>query len=236
MTVGLVIFARFDSARLPGKALLAIDGRPLLGHVVDRARRISGGRPVIVATSERAVDDGIAAFAESERVRVFRGSTDDVAGRALACAEAFGLGWFARICGDRPFHDPGLADDLIDRAERENLDLATNAPGKTFPPGLTVEIVRTDALRRATKSALKADDREHVTQYFYRYPSEFRIGTLQADAPFPAGVSLVVDTPQDLARARWIASRVPRPVAAAGMGAIVALADAWQQRNGRPGA
>ena len=40
MKVGAIIFSRMDSKRLPGKALVEIEGRSMLGRVIDRAKRI----------------------------------------------------------------------------------------------------------------------------------------------------------------------------------------------------
>ncbi len=47
----VVIPARFDSARLPGKVLLPIGGRPMLHWVCERARA-SGAEQVVVATDD----------------------------------------------------------------------------------------------------------------------------------------------------------------------------------------
>src|SRR5580658_6458076 len=47
----VVIPARFDSARLPGKVLLPIGGRPMLHWVCERARA-SGAAQVVVATDD----------------------------------------------------------------------------------------------------------------------------------------------------------------------------------------
>ena len=38
--IGAIIFSRFDSNRLFGKALIDIQGRSLLGRVIDRAKRL----------------------------------------------------------------------------------------------------------------------------------------------------------------------------------------------------
>ena len=54
--LGIIIFSRFDSQRLPGKALLDIEGRCLLGRVIDRAKLIKGTNEIIVATSNREID------------------------------------------------------------------------------------------------------------------------------------------------------------------------------------
>ena len=51
MTIGAIIFSRFSSQRLPGKALIDIQGRELLGRVIDRSRHIKNIDEIIVATS-----------------------------------------------------------------------------------------------------------------------------------------------------------------------------------------
>lgn len=203
---GVLIFARLDSRRLPGKVLLDIGGRPMLGHVIARAKRIEGATLVAVATSDRGGDDPIAAFAEREGARVFRGALDDVAGRALAAARAFGLERFARICADRPFFDPGLVMALLARHRRERLDLATTLFPRTWPPGLTAEVVGTSALARALEHTDDLEDREHVTRYFYAHADEFRIGNADSPSEDLSDLRLVVDDTADLDRARWIAA------------------------------
>ena len=60
----IIVFARMDSVRLPGKALADLCGRPMLGRVLDRVRRAKRGGRIVVATSERKSDDEIAAFAD----------------------------------------------------------------------------------------------------------------------------------------------------------------------------
>jgi 3-deoxy-manno-octulosonate cytidylyltransferase (CMP-KDO synthetase) len=50
----VVIPARFDSARLPGKVLLPIGGRPMLHWVCERARA-SGAEQVVVATDDERI-------------------------------------------------------------------------------------------------------------------------------------------------------------------------------------
>jgi spore coat polysaccharide biosynthesis protein SpsF (cytidylyltransferase family) len=223
---GVLVFARLDSRRLPGKVLLDIGGRPMLGHVIARAKRIEGAALVAVATSDRGADDPIAALTEREGVRVFRGALDDVAGRGLAAARAFGLERFARVCADRPFFDPDLATTLLARHRRERLDLATTLFPRTWPPGLTTEIVGTAALARALERTDDPEDREHVTRYFYAHADEFRIGNAAPPADDLSDLRLVVDDAADLDRARWIADGLADAPAAA-LADIVRRARSW---------
>ena len=103
--IGAIIFSRFDSSRLYGKALIDIEGRCLLGRVIDRAKLIKGISNIVVATSERKVDDPIQEFAKNEGIGTYRGSCDDVYKRAIEACNKFKFDIFARICGDRPFLD-----------------------------------------------------------------------------------------------------------------------------------
>lgn len=226
MPLGLIVFARLDSRRLPAKALRDVAGRPLLGRVLDRVRAVRPSRPIVVATSDRTLDDPIAAFAVSEDIALFRGSADDVLGRALACAEAFGLSAVVRISGDSPFIDPALIERSIARFETvpNGVDVVTTIMPKTFPPGTSVEVIGIDALRRMAAAATNPDEREHVTLYLYRNPSSFRIEAIVAPDARYQGVVLTVDEAHDLDRAAWIAEALGARAAVAPLDDVAALA------------
>ncbi|WP_395453909.1 cytidylyltransferase domain-containing protein (plasmid) [Azospirillum melinis] len=209
----IVVFSRFDSFRLPGKALLDIDGRCLLGRVLDRvhhaAKSWSGSHcPVIMATSPRPVADRIAAFGEAEGYAVFRGTADDVAARALDCAHAYALDWLIRILGDSPFIDPAVIRDIAALYLSCDAGIVTNVWPRSFPAGSSVDAIATSALRRILRETDDIAHREHVTSYGYAKSERFRIVNLSSGNPAWAGRSLAVDSPVDLERARWIATRL----------------------------
>ena len=82
---------------------------------------VAGLNAIVLATSDRPIDDPLAAFAAANELALFRGDPDDVAGRALACAERFGLDYFARVNGDSPFLEPALLGEAIRRATTDAL-------------------------------------------------------------------------------------------------------------------
>ena len=225
---GLIIFARLDSRRLPGKVLHNLKGRPMLGRVIDRVRRIPGSLPIVVATSDRPVDDAIAAFATGEGVTVFRGAADDVAGRALACAEVHGFDAFVRISADSPFVDPQVAATVMRLFDERTPDVATNTFPRSFPPGTSVEVVAKDALRRASRMMTESDEKEHVTLHFYRNPESFRIVNLSADDDRYRGIHLAVDTAIDLERTAWILDQLETAELDASLDQIAKLAGRWK--------
>lgn len=230
-TTGIIVFARMESKRLPGKSLAPIRGRPLLGHVLDRCRRVRAATPVVVATTERAADDAIARFARGEGVPVFRGAAEDVAARALACARAYRMDRFVRISADSPFIDPALVDEAVRRHEAGGWDVVTDVFPRTYPPGVSVEVIATETLARVLERTSDPADREHVTRYVYGHPHEFRICNMGDDPARYLGVTLTVDTPDDLARTEWMMAEAARPPADIALDDVVALARRWLGRG-----
>lgn len=228
---GLILFARFDSTRLPGKMLMDLGGRPLLGRVLDRAQRVKGQHKIVVATSDRDIDDPIVRFAEHEDIAVFRGSIDNVAGRALACCETFGFDRFARICADRPF----LPYELIDRAlalqQEQNLDLATNALEKSYPSGTMTEVITRQAMQRVCDETSATDDLEHVTKFIYTNAENFRIANFSSGDSNWASLNLSIDTQADMDRTNWMFDQLGDHPEQASIEAVIALTQKWEEEN-----
>jgi len=218
----ILVFARMDSVRLPGKALADLCGRPMLGRALDRVRRARLCRRVVVATSERELDDDIADFAREEGVEVHRGNDTDVAQRALGCCDALGLDAFVRISGDSPFMPPELIDRALETMHLENAEVVTNVFPRSYPAGMSVEVIKVDALRRAHE-CMTAAEREHVTSVFYGAPDAWRIVNFSAPAPAYSGLRFTVDTAAELEVARSLTARLlPKPELAA-LADVVAL-------------
>jgi spore coat polysaccharide biosynthesis protein SpsF len=203
--IGVIILARLDSSRLPGKALADVSGRPLLWYI---ASRLIGKAtfPVILATSERPVDDRLAQVAEGFGLLVFRGPLEDVAARFLAAADTYGLDAAFRANGDSPFVELSLLRDAARLYQERDVDLVTNLRPRTHPYGVSVELVRISALRSCMEKTSNRDDREHVTSALYRMLPAERIASIveagqPADGP-QTRVRLTVDNAGDLAAFR----------------------------------
>lgn len=213
MRVGIVIQARMSSARLPGKVLAPVRGRPVLGYVLDRLAAAGTGDVTLVATSTHASDDPVAAFCAERGVACLRGPLEDVAARfALAC-ERHGLDAFVRICGDSPLIDPGLVDAAVTAFRDRRPDMVTNCRPKRYPAGQSVEVLDAAAFLRAVPRMREHTQREHVTPYFHEHASEYAIHALTADQDH-SDVRLVVDTPEDLIAFERLLAAMTRPLAA----------------------
>ena len=171
-TVG-IIQARMRSERLPGKILSPLCGRPLLALLAKRVSRARVDEWWLATTSDPA-DDVTEAWGFELGLRVFRGHATNVLSRFLAVADETGADWLVRATADNPFVDAPLVDALV-LARDGALDAkTTDAEGiESFRPrggrpvGYGVELVRADALRRASAAipASQPFHRTHVTSW-----------------------------------------------------------------------
>jgi spore coat polysaccharide biosynthesis protein SpsF len=173
-----IIQARMSSERLPGKVLLPLRGIPVLTHVIGRLRRAAMLDEVVVATSDRAGDDPVAALAAAENAAVYRGSLTDVLGRYAGAAAACGADVVVRVTADCPLICPEVVDAMMARyasAAKGKPSIVSNARERTFPRGLDAEVFSRAALDMASRDAKEPHQREHVTPYIYEHPGMFPV-------------------------------------------------------------
>jgi 3-deoxy-manno-octulosonate cytidylyltransferase (CMP-KDO synthetase) len=119
----IVIPARYESTRLPGKPLLEISGKPLIHLVYERA---SGSRlkdRVIIATDDRRIMDAASSFgAESVMTSSSCKSGTDRVFEAVKDTDA---DLIVNVQGDEPFIRPDMIDLLFSVMENESPDVAT---------------------------------------------------------------------------------------------------------------
>ena len=193
-----IIQARMGSTRLPGQSLEVIEARPLLLHVVDRARAATLIDDVWIATTTQPEDDRIAETADSNGVAVYRGSVEDVLDRYVGAARAAAADTVVRLTADDPLKDPQIIDKVV-RAliEGSHVDYASNTLEPTYPEGLDVEVFARHTLERASREAALPSEREHVTPYIWKHPEIFRLVSIKDDID-RSHMRWTVDYPADL--------------------------------------
>jgi spore coat polysaccharide biosynthesis protein SpsF len=185
------------STRLPGKVLKPLLGEPMLARQIERTVRSQRIDRLVVATSNDPSDDPIQALCEKLRVRVFRGSLDDVLGRYWGAVRMFGpTRHVVRLTGDCPLTDWEVIDAVIDHHLAEGADYTSNTEKLTFPKGLDVEVFKSGHLETAYYEARDPYEREHVTPFFYRNPDRFQVANLECNPPL-GELRWTVDTPED---------------------------------------
>jgi len=172
-----IVQARMGSTRLPGKVLLPLAGRPVLGHVVERLSYCSTLAGVVVATTTQASDDAVAEFCDDAGVPVFRGSEDDVLDRYHQASAQFEADPVVRITADCPAIDPTVVDQVVNGFLEGEYDLF-GLMGE-FPDGLDCTVFARSALDRAWEEATLASEREHVGPYIQNHPDLFQTSGIE---------------------------------------------------------
>lgn len=209
--VGLILLCRYNSSRLPGKILKRVGEKTVLETIYERLLQARGAEEIVVATSVESTDDVIADFCEERQIRYFRGDLEDVASRFLACAQASGFDFAGRVNGDNLFADIPTIQRAIQLAGTDKFDLITNVPGRTFPAGMTVEVVRTSFFQEVMARVDDARLREHVTLHFYENEGVGRRYIIRCSGLKGAqGADFAIDRAEDLERARKMVGRMNR--------------------------
>ena len=129
---GILITARLKSTRLPGKALIDLNGRPLLAYQLERIRS-STDVPIVVCTSTNRQDDLLEKFAEEMGCLCFRGSEEDVLDRYLRCAVLHNIDRMYITYADEPFTDIDLLKITFSEMDRSEMIWVRN---DAYPDGV----------------------------------------------------------------------------------------------------
>jgi spore coat polysaccharide biosynthesis protein SpsF len=206
MNVVAIIQARMGSTRLPGKVLMDLGGKTVLARVVDRLRRATRVKEIVVATTDSAADEAIVRECHQLEVLTFRGSELDVLDRYHEAARVFAAQAVVRITSDCPVIDPELVDETVRMFHDQRADYASNSLMPSYPRGLDTEVFTTVALERAWREAHEPYQREHVTPYFYEHPELFNVISLGSRIDY-CQYRWTLDTAADLTLLRKIYAR-----------------------------
>ena len=181
MRIVAVIPARMGSERLPGKVLLPVRGKPLLGHLIDRVRMCRGIDEVVVATSDKPENDAIENYCASRSILTFHGSEDDVLSRLDGVMRLMHADTGVLLFGDGPLIDPRIIDDCINVfCDAGEYDLVSNDLKTNWPPGMEVEVFGAAAIEDANASCVDPAVREHGTLFIRTQPERYRLYNIDA--------------------------------------------------------
>lgn len=119
----VVIPARWQSSRLPGKALADLDGKPLVVRTAENAARMTLADRVVVATDDRRILEAVEAAGLDA---VMTGDHATGTDRVGEVARADGADLVLNLQGDEPLLDPADADGVVAALQADpGADLAT---------------------------------------------------------------------------------------------------------------
>lgn len=200
---GVIIQARMGSTRLPGKILMDMEGKSLLGWIVERTKQLPDDFVVVIATSNLKIDDVVEDFCKENNVACFRGDEANVLSRYFLCATQYGFDNIVRMTGDNPFPDMEELVRLINFHKNNHFDYSECH--STLPIGVGMEVFSFYALEQSMKKAYLPKHFEHVDEYILDNKNLFRCGTMTVDDSknYP-DIRLTVDTEGDYRKACYI--------------------------------
>lgn len=190
----VIVQSRLGSQRFPRKALADLRGKPLIAHVVEKAKRLADARVVLAVPyaemeQYRDLNLGVDVYGAEKQ------ATDDVLGRFVAvAAQNQGFNPLVRVTGDCPMWRSDIARIAINTFQCTRAEYVSNVH-EGYEDGTDVEVFSRTALVMADKWSESEYDREHVTPWMRR---NLPLATVLPQYHSRGKTS--IDTPEDLER------------------------------------
>lgn len=219
-----VVQARMGSSRVPGKAMLDLSGRPLLGHMIDRVRRVRHVGPIVLATSTDPRNGPMIDFARAEGLAVFcHPMEDDLAGRVAGAIRDLPGDTVLKVGGDCPFIDPDVLQLMVDAALADPAaDFVSNRVEWSYPLGLSADVLSRRAIAWADANLVAPEDRELFAVYIRDHRDRFKVVPIVHHEKLNH-LGWTVDEPADVIFACEMFARLHRPGHIFGMGEMLDL-------------
>ena len=189
----IILQARLDSKRLSGKALLPLDGKPIIFRVMEALNNVPVDLRLLACPDDSFTV--LSPIAAEAGFKIHAGPKEDVLERYCQAIRRFGIKRVIRATGDNPFVFADAAIAVNKEAIKHNADYAGYLE---LPIGAGVESVSATALLRAASLAVTSYDREHVCPFLYNHPEIFNVYRPIAPKIWQApGLRLTVDTQED---------------------------------------
>ncbi|MBI1811563.1 MAG: 3-deoxy-manno-octulosonate cytidylyltransferase [Nitrospirae bacterium] len=160
MTAIVIIPARYESTRFPGKPLAPLNGKPLIRHVYENSKKSKLAEDVIVATDSEAIFKTVIEFGGKAvmTAKEHASGTDRIA----EVAASLDYDIIVNVQGDEPLIRAEMIDDVIrllddKRAAMGTLIKKIEDPEEIFDPNVVKAVF----------------DKEGFAMYFSRAPIAF---------------------------------------------------------------
>ena len=223
----VIIQARMESSRFPGKVCSNFLGQSMLLFLLDRLSRMTTPHTLVVASPDTPPNHAIADLCAKHGYAccLVPGDPNDVVTRYISVLGQYDHKTIVRVLADSPLTDPVMIDAMVRRHWHQAPPVITDRAvfqGPALTPtvrpcpaqhtgvalewgdGLEIDIFDRAMLYTIHHEATLPSDREHVAPYAWRQPARFRTQTY----PCPWDLSWLrvsIDTPEDLALVERVA-------------------------------
>ena len=161
-TKAIFITVRTGSTRLPNKALLKINNKETIIHLIDRVKKSKQADKIILCTTKLKEDDVLCEIAKQNGIDYFRGSVRDKLERWNGACDRFNIDFFVTADGDDLLCEPELIDLAFEQYDRTGVDFIQ---AKEIICGSFTYGIKTTALKEVC-SIKDTNDTEMMWVYF----------------------------------------------------------------------
>ena len=196
--IGVFVICRMKSTRLKNKALLKLDKKETIVHVIDKCLDIKGVDHVLLATSYLKEDLTLVKFLKAKyknRIKYILGDPDDVLQRILMGCNKYSIDTAIRVTGDCPVISSEIIEFLIKNHIKNNSDLTCAI---NFAVGTAGEIYSVGSLEQILLKTKKARYSEYLPFYYFNNTSYFKITKCHLPKKLIGKYRLTIDYNEDL--------------------------------------
>lgn len=209
--IGIVIQARMNSTRLPGKVLKEFCGQPLLLFQIQLLKQFNIDATIVIATSDHIKDDHIVSLCKTHRVAYVRGSEDNVFQRFQVAAKQFRFDHIVRITGDNPLTNFRILTTSLERHLDTKSDLTSTRKirhdrsiERYAPKGNSIDVLNCKSLMQIDSKSLDGFEKEHVIPIFYT--GDYRVSYVKTN--LKTDFSYSIDNLDDFNRVEAVANQL----------------------------
>ena len=171
--VVMVIQARMESTRLPGKSMMKLAGKPLVGRILERVKRCKKVDEIVLAVPDNENNICLRDLANDYNVKYFLGSESNLVNRYYKAAFSLNANVVVRLPADNPVPEPDEIDRIIEyhcnldkRGFTSNLAQINNSG---YPDGIGAEVFDFSLLSEINYKKKTLIQMEHLHLNFFNY-------------------------------------------------------------------
>ncbi len=168
MNVSVIVQARMTSSRLPGKVMLPLGSKTVLGEVLTRCWQINRINQVCCAIPIGAEHDILEEEIKKYKAILFRGSENNVLERYYEAAKFLKADIIMRITSDCPLINSEVCGKVLEKHIITCSEYTCNNMPPTWPHGYDCEVFGINQLKEAVINSYLPQDFEHVTTWMRR--------------------------------------------------------------------
>lgn len=194
MVNAVIIQTRMTSTRLPGKVMLPLGNKTVLGEVLTRCSMIKGIDSICCAIPVGPEHDLLVPEVKKYDAKIYRGSELDVLARYYEAALALGATTIMRVTSDCPLINVEVCQLVLSTHLKTKAQFTCNNFPPSWPHGYDCEVFSFEALKEAHSKAILPEEREHVTPWIRK---NFDIHNVPNPNGSQYNVRITLDTKED---------------------------------------